>query len=56
MTSTRWIALTGGLFLALGAGAPAAEPTKKAETPTISLQRRATWWETMLASREALAE
>ena len=55
MTPARWVALTGALFLALGASAPAAERTQKAEPP-ISLQPRKTWWETMLASREALVE
>jgi len=55
MNSTRWVVLTRAMFLALGASAPAAERTEKAEAP-VSLQPRETWWETMLASREALVE
>ena len=55
MTSTRWVVLTSMLFLGLAAGVSAAERTRKAEAPTC-YQPRDTWWETMLASREALAE
>jgi hypothetical protein len=56
MISTRWVVLAGVLLLALVAGGRAAERTKKAEAPTASLQPRGTWWETMLASREGLAD
>jgi len=55
MISARWVVSTGVLFLTLVAGAAAAERTMKAEAPSW-FQPRGTWWETMLASREALAE
>jgi len=56
MISIRWVVVTGMSFLGLAAGALAAERTKKLEMPAIALQPMATWWETMLASREALVE
>ena len=56
MTSMRWVVLTSMLFLGLAAGVSAAEGTRMAATPLPFYQARDTWWETMLASREALAE
>jgi len=55
MISTRWIVLMGVLFLGLAAGAVAAERIGEARAPD-SYRARDTWWETMLASREALCE
>ncbi|MBM4036997.1 MAG: hypothetical protein FJ290_00665 [Planctomycetes bacterium] len=55
MIFTRWVVLVAALFVALAAGTSAADRIRKADGPT-SLQTRDTWWETMLASREALAE
>ncbi|MDP7398651.1 MAG: hypothetical protein QF541_17420, partial [Lentisphaeria bacterium] len=55
MISTRYIVLASLLLSGLVAGAPAAERNKKTEAPSY-YRSRDTWWETMLASREALAE
>ena len=55
MTSIRRIVLTGVLFLGLVAGAVAAERVGEAGARG-SYRARNTWWETMLASREALRE
>lgn len=55
MISTRWIVRTSVPFMMLVAGAAAAEGTVKAEARGC-FQPRGAWWETMLASRESLAE
>jgi len=55
MTCKRWIRLTGAMLLAIGGSAAPAERVTSAET-AVALQKRETWWETMLASREALVE
>jgi len=55
MIPMRWIVLAGLLFLGLFGGVRAAEPASKTEA--LSFYRpKATWWETMIASREALIE
>ncbi len=55
MVPMRWIALTGALFLGMVAGVPAAKRADNARAPS-SYRPRDTWWETVLASREALME
>jgi hypothetical protein len=55
MISIRWVALANVLWVGLVAGAASAEHGEKTEAPSC-YSPRDTWWETMLASREALSE
>jgi len=55
MIPMRWIILPGLLFPGLFGGVRAAEPASKTE-PLSFYRPKATWWETMIASREALIE
>lgn len=55
MASGRWIAVTRARCLILVAGTCAAGRAGETETPDC-FRPRTTWWETMLASHETLAE
>ena len=55
MVLRRWVVLAGMICLPAAGGALAGEGTEKARAPDF-YRPRATWWETMIASREALME
>jgi len=55
MIAMRWAIPSGMSFIMLAAGTSAVERSRSAEAPSC-YQPRDTWWETMLASREALSE